>query len=287
MNYLYETHLHTCKASHCAVSRGQDYIAAYKALGYTGIIVTDHFIHGNSCVSRNLSWKDWVNRFCRSYEETREAGEREGLDVFFGWEETFAGDDYLVYGLDKQWLLQHPEAAHWTRRDQYETVRLYGGCVVQAHPFRQHAYIDTLHLSTGCVDGVEAANANNREPSYDALAMKYAQALGLPVTAGTDIHDVQELSHPDMVFGVYLDKKMHTIGDYVRAIRDHTLGGLRMSPGRCDFRGNERVTLPVDIRDKADLSTGEELFSLLERGSILRRDPALSEGPQERVSTGL
>ena len=263
MSYLYETHLHTCQASACALSRGRDYIPAYKAFGYTGIIVTDHFFNGNSCLSRNLSWKDWVDRFCRGYEEAREAGEQQGLDVFFGWEETFDGDDYLVYGLDKEWLLQHPEAAHWTRREQYETVRFYGGCVVQAHPFRQHYYIDTIHLSTACVDAVEVANASNEEQSYDALAMKYAQTLGLPVTAGTDIHDVQDLSHPGMAFGVYLDKKMHTLGDYVAAIREHTLGGLRMSPGRCDFQGNERVKLPVDIRDKADRSTGADLWELL------------------------
>ncbi|MHB9291746.1 hypothetical protein Holit_00829 [Hollandina sp. SP2] len=266
MNYLYETHLHTCKASACALSQGGEYIPAYKALGYTGIIVTDHFFNGNSRLSRNLPWKDWVNQFCQGYEETRKAGEQQGLDVFFGWEETFDGDDYLVYGLDKEWLLQHPEAAHWNRREQYETVKFYGGCVVQAHPFRQHFYIDTIHLAPGCVDAVEVANANNNEQSYDALAMKYAQTLGLPVTAGTDIHDVQELSIPDMVFGVYLDKKMHTIRDYVAAICEHTLGGLQMSPGRCDFQGNERIRLPVDIRDKADRSTGEDIWELLERG---------------------
>ncbi|MDR1031407.1 MAG: PHP domain-containing protein [Treponema sp.] len=271
MNYLYETHLHTCQASACAISRGRDYIRAYKALGYTGIIVTDHFFNGNSCLNRNLSWKDWVNHFCRGYEEAWAAGERQGLDVFFGWEETFDGDDYLVYGLDKEWLMQHPESAHWTRREQYETVRFYGGCVVQAHPFRQHYYIDTIHLSTACVDAVEVANAGNHEQSYDALAMKYAQTLGLPITAGTDIHDATDLRCPDRIFGVYLDRKLHTIKDYVTAIREHTLGKLRMNPGRCDFQGNEQVKLPVDIRDKDDQCTGEDLWDLLERHKRLYR----------------
>ncbi|MDR1956165.1 MAG: histidinol-phosphatase [Treponema sp.] len=262
MSYLYETHLHTCYASACAISRGRDYIKPYKALGYTGIMVTDHFYNGNSNLSRNLTWDAWVHCFCRGYEEAREAGEHYGLQVYFGWEETFDGDDYLVYGLDKAWLLKHPEAAHWTRREQYETVRHYGGCVVQAHPFRQRYYIDTIHLATGCVDAVEAGNAGNAEASDDALAMRYAQKLGLPVTAGTDLHDVQDLT-ADLPFGVYLDTKLRGIEDYVAAIRENTLGNLRIPAGRCDFQGTETVKLPVDIRDGDDRSTGQSLGDLL------------------------
>ncbi|MDR2632961.1 MAG: PHP domain-containing protein [Treponema sp.] len=266
MTYLYETHLHTSQVSACAISRGREYIPAYKALGYAGIIVTDHFVHGNSRLSRGLSWKEWVNHFCRGYEEAREAGKQQALDVFFGWEETFDGDDYLVYGLDKGWLLEHPEAAHWNRREQYETVQFYGGCVVHAHPFRQHYYIDTIHLAPQCVDAVEAANAGNEEASYDALAMSYARALGLPVTAGTDIHSVRQLQGLACPFGVYLDRKMSGIEDYVAAIKGKTLGGLQMSPGRCASTGHERVSLPVDIRDKDDRSTGRDLLELLGSG---------------------
>ncbi|MFP3091111.1 PHP domain-containing protein [Treponema sp. TIM-1] len=262
MSFLYETHLHTCQSSACGVSEGHEYIRNYLALGYTGIMVTDHFFNGNTRINRSLPWKEWVTRFCRGYEDTRRAGERLGLDVFFGWEETFDGDDYLIYGLDKEWLLEHPEAAHWTRREQYETVNLYGGCVVQAHPFRQHYYIDCIHLSTGCVDAVEAANGGNQDPSYDALALAYAQRLGLPITAGSDIHHIDQCQ-TDAMYGVYLDKKMTSINDYVRAIKTHTLAGIRTTPGRCDLRGDEIIRLPVDIRDARDRSTRQDIGELL------------------------
>jgi hypothetical protein len=250
------------QASSCAISRGREYIRGYKILGYTGIIVTDHFFNGNSSIDRNQPWQKWVECFCRGYEDARQEGAKWGLDVFFGWEETFDGDDYLVYGLDKDWLLKHPEAAYWTRREQYEMVHRYGGCVVQAHPFRQHYYIQEIHLSTGCVDGVEVANAGNHEQSYDALAMQYAQRLGIPVTAGSDIHEAAQL-YTDMVFGVYLDKKMETIQDYVTAIRENTLGGLHINPGRCDLQGNEILRLPVDIRDAEDRSTNQDVWDFL------------------------
>ena len=246
MAYLYETHLHTSEASACGRSRGRDYVSRYKDLGYAGIIVTDHFCGGYSAISKNLSWVNWVHQFCLGYESARDEGSRRGLDVFFGWEETFDGDDYLVYGLDKEWLLTHPEVKNWTRKKQHEEVRRYGGCVVQAHPFRQVSYIRRIHLN-GTVDAVEAANGGNLRP-YDALAMSYAQKLGVPVTAGTDIHYAEEIDD-NRVFGVYLDTKIKTIDDYVKVIRNNAITGLKIPPGRCDLQGDENIFLPVDIQD--------------------------------------
>ena len=109
MTYLYETHLHTAGVSKCASSRGAEYIAGYIDKGYSGIIITDHFFNANCALSRKLPWHEWVSRFYHGYEDAKEEGDRRGLDVFFGWEETFDGcDDYLVYGLDKKWLMEHP-----------------------------------------------------------------------------------------------------------------------------------------------------------------------------------
>jgi len=262
MPYLYETHLHTKESSACGVSWGREYIEKYLDLGYAGIIVTDHFYRGNSAVNRNLSWEKWVNNFCRGYEKAREEGERRGLDVFFGWEETFDGDDYLIYGLDKEWLLEHPELRYWTRLEQFRDVRRNGGCVVQAHPFRQYYYIRNILLSTGCVDAVEAANGGN-EPVFDALAWTYAKKLGLPATAGSDIHFTEDI-RSDTVFGVYLDRKIKTISGYVDAIRNNTIAGLKIPAGRFNINRNVRVSLPVDIRDDRDRSTGRKLAELLE-----------------------
>jgi predicted metal-dependent phosphoesterase TrpH len=259
LNYLYETHLHTVIASACGVSRGRDYIRRYIDAGFSGIIVTDHFFRGNTAISRRLPWRKWVNRFCRGYEETREAGERLGLDVFFGWEETFDGcDDYLVYGLDKAWLLDHPESRSWSRGEQFRAVNHYGGCVVQAHPFRERHYISRIILSSGCVNAVEAANAGNGERSYDALAARYADKLGLPKTAGSDIHDAGQFDQGE-IFGVYLDHKIDSIAGYVAAIKEKNIAGLKMSEGRCDYSGNETVSLPVEIRDAQDRSAGVDL----------------------------
>jgi len=251
--YLYETHLHTAEVSKCAASGGADYIAGYKEKGYSGIIVTDHFYNANCALSRKLPWKEWVNQFCWGYENAKREGDRLGLDVFFGWEETFDGcDDYLIYGLDKNWLLAHPEVRNWTRGEQYRAVRDAGGCVVQAHPFRQRFYISKVVLSTGCVDGIEAANGGHDDPSFDALANRYALKLGKPVTAGTDIHDIMDIQYGKL-FGVYSNKKLNSIEDYVSMILNNEIAGLKTDDDRLNYYGSEHISIPVEIRDKNDM----------------------------------
>ena len=227
-------------------------MGCYQDLGYSGIIVTDHFFNGHTAVPRGLPWREWVKQFCRGYEEARNEGERRGFDVFFGWEETFDDcDDYLVYGLDREWLLEHPEARRWTRGEQFSAVRAAGGCVVQAHPFRQHYWIKRVVLSAGCVDGVEAANLGNAERSYDALAMRYARKLGLPVTAGSDIHAVEQAWVGNLA-GVFVEEKLGGIGDFVSAIRNKKIAGIKAPKGRCDWHGGERASIPVELRDGRD-----------------------------------
>jgi len=225
-------------------------------MGYTGIIVTDHFYNGNCALSRKLPWEEWVNRFYRGYENAKEEGDRQGLDVFFGWEETFDYcDDYLIYGLDKQWLLEHPEVRTWTRGQQYRAVRDAGGCVVQAHPFRQRYYISRVVLSTGCVDAVEVVNGGHNDVSYDALACRYAKKIGKPMTAGTDIHIADSIYNEEL-FGVYLEKKLNSIEDYVKMILNNDIIGIKTGKSRLLYHGNERVSLPVELRDKNDKITG-------------------------------
>jgi hypothetical protein len=254
--YLYETHLHTSPVSKCAISRGSDYIAGYKDLGYTGIIVTDHFYNANCSLSRKLPWDEWVNRFCQGYEDALNEGERRGLDVFFGWEETFDGcDDYLIYGLDKNWLLEHPEVRFWTRGEQYRIVKEAGGCVVQAHPFRHRNYIPRIVLSPECVDAVEIVNGGHIDFSFDALACRYAKKIGKTAVAGTDIHDASDVYYND-TFGVYLDKKLNSASDYVKLILNNEIIGLKTNEDRLIFYGTEDVKLPVEIWDKNDSITG-------------------------------
>jgi hypothetical protein len=264
MSYLYETHLHTAQGSACASAPGRDYIKYYRDAGYTGIFVTDHFYGGNCVISRNLPWKEWVKQYCRGYEEAREEGARQGLDVFFGWEETFDGDDYLIYGLDKDWLLAHPEAKGWGRKEQYRAVKDAGGCVVHAHPFRQHHYIQRVTLIPELIDAVEAANAGNHAQYYDALALRYARKLNLPVTAGSDIHHIDQAAAGN-TYGVYLDKKLESANDFAAVIKAGAGLNLKTDKGRCESQGDEIIELPLEILDKNERRVSRDFWGFLQK----------------------
>ena len=108
--FKYEMHLHTRQGSKCAASEGKEYVEFYRSLGYTGMVVTDHFFHGNTRPDRKLPWHQYMEEFLGGYSDAKEAAEGKDFDVFFGVEELFdCLDEYLIYGLEPEWFISHPE----------------------------------------------------------------------------------------------------------------------------------------------------------------------------------
>ena len=219
--YLYETHLHTSEGSRCGRVTGAEQARNFKEWGYTGVVITDHFIGGNTAVDRSLPWKEWVEGFCRGYENAKEEGDKIGLQVFFGWESGYEGTEFLVYGLDKQWLLDHPEIRDCSIEEQYALVHAGGGIVIHAHPFRVEPYIKAVRLFPDYVDAVEGINAthssvnsvSHRNSAWNDEAIAYAKAHDLPITSGSDQHK------PDPIGGgMIFRRKMRDIHDFSQAI---------------------------------------------------------------------
>lgn len=259
--YLYETHLHTSEASLCAQNSGAEYPAHYRALGYQGIIVTDHFFNGNTTIPANLPWEERVRLFCMGYRNAREAGDRMGFQVFFGWESRYHWDEYLVYGLSPEWLAAHPEIVTCDPPAQHRLVRAGGGVVVQAHPFRERGYMSEISLRPYDVDGVEVANAGN-DPAQDALAFRYARRFDLPMTAGSDAHMFAHAAR-GRALGVAFDAPLADIGDYVRVLRERRAIGLNAPAGRFDGFAPEGIRLPVyafDAEGRAMDTSARTLF---------------------------
>ncbi len=217
MPYKYETHLHTSGSSACGRSEGHEYIDGFLSLGYDGIFLTEHFYLGNTCIPRELPWKEWAYRFCESYYKTKEAGDRAGLKVFFGWETSYGtGEDFLIYGLSPEWLALHPEITGLNQEEQYEFVKSEGGLVVQAHPFRERYYMDEIRLHPNHCDAWEVANSSN-EPYQDRIAYEYAMEHNMKMTCGSDIHNAK-LIDGDWLFPMELDESLESEKDYVRII---------------------------------------------------------------------
>ena len=185
--YKYEMHLHTYPVSGCAKVSVKDNIEFYKALGYDGIFITNHFLDGNlNAEYRHLPYEEKIKFYFSDYEEGVKLGAEVGLRVFCGLEMSLAGTDFLVYGLDKQWWLDHPEVMDMKKSVQLPFLMENGAIIFQAHPFREAKYIDHIRLFP-CVDGIEVINAE-RTDFVNQMAELYADHYGKLKIAGTDKH---------------------------------------------------------------------------------------------------
>lgn len=185
--YLYETHLHTFPVSKCARAGVRDSLEFYKELGYAGVFITNHFIDGNINIDKSLPYEERIRFFFSDYEEGVRIGKEIGISVFCGLEMSYKGTDFLVYGLDKEYFLSHPELEGMKKSEQLPILIGDGGFVVHAHPFRESSYIDHIRLFPRCVQGVEVYNAN-RKPHENEMAERYADFYGLYHLSGTDNH---------------------------------------------------------------------------------------------------
>lgn len=246
MNYLYETHLHTVQGSACGRSEGREYPQIYKRLGYAGIFVTDHFFQGNCAVPKELPWRQRVDAYMAGYRDAKAEGDRIGFDVFFGIEQNFEGDEYLVYGIDAEFLYANPEIETWTRPELIRHVHEYGGAVVQAHPFRERGYLKEIHLMPCGVDAVEGINTANHMPEQDELAVRYAQNLGLRMTCGNDIHRAEAIL-PEIIGATVTQRKIESSRDFADLIRSSEPMTAWAPDRRGEWTGSAQTHLPVIV----------------------------------------
>ena len=207
--------MHTSYVSACAVSTGKEQIRAYKDKGYAGIIVTDHFINGNTTCPKHISWKKRMEFIAAGYEKTKEEGDKRGLDVFFGWEFSIRYSDFLTYGLGLDFLIENPDIDKLNIEGYSRLVRKCGGYIAQAHPYRDAWYIENKFPVEPCfIDGIEVYNtSDNKETNGKALA--FAKRHNLPMQAGSDSHD----SYMPFLSGIKLQKKAESIFDIINAIK--------------------------------------------------------------------
>ena len=187
--YRYETHLHTSPVSACAKKTVRENLEFYRSIGYDGVFITNHFLDGNSMDRKNteMPYEEKIFRYFTDYEDGVRIGKEIGIRVFFGAELSYKGTDFLIYGLQKDWFLKHPEIMDMKKSEELPFLMSEGALVIHAHPYREDFYIDHIRLYPRCVEGVEVLNAN-RTPLENRLAEQYADAYGLCRTAGSDNH---------------------------------------------------------------------------------------------------
>jgi predicted metal-dependent phosphoesterase TrpH len=160
----------------------------YKSLGYQGVFITNHFIDGNINCDKSLPYAERIEFYFSDYEEGVRIGKEIGISVFCGIESSYKGTDFLIYGLDKAWFLEHSEIESMKKSEMLPVLAQAGALIVQAHPFREAKYIDHIRLFPRYIHGVEIYNAK-RSDFENKLAKQYAKNYGLIYFAGSDTHD--------------------------------------------------------------------------------------------------
>jgi histidinol phosphatase-like PHP family hydrolase len=214
-SFKYEMHTHTNEVSRCASIPADELVQFYKDQGFSGVCITDHFLNGNTRVPKDLSWAEQVELFCEGYEKALLQGQKIGIDVFFGWEYSYHGSDFLTYGLDKNWPLNHPEVMELSVNAYLDLVRSEGGLVMHAHPFRESSYIEMIRLFPRRVDGIEIINAN-RKDFENERAEEFAKNYDLLQIAGSDNHH----GHQERLSGIRLARPVSDGRDLIDAIQN-------------------------------------------------------------------
>ena len=215
--FLYETHLHTFPASACATALSYAQVRAYKDRGYAGIIVTDHFINGNSSCPSGLTWEEKMTFLVRGYEDAKVEGDLCGLDVFFGFEFCVGDIEFLTYGLTPALLYQTPGLDRMGIKEFSAFVRRAGGYLAQAHPYRKAPWIAKSEpVDPRLIDGMEVFNAGDLGADSNKKAEKFARLHNIPMQTGTDSH------HEQLTFvsGIGLKKRAESIEDVIKAIKN-------------------------------------------------------------------
>lgn len=215
--YKFEIHLHTKACSACAVSDGIEMVDAAKAAGYSGIVITNHFYHGNTAVDRNLDWEDFVETYNKDYLATRNYGKKQGIQVFFGIEEGFApGKEMLIYGISPKQLKEHPEFIMLGAKEKAELVHSLGGAVICAHPFRNRSYIpdpDAIPDMT-MFDGIEMYNLGNDEQA-NLKAEFFVKENKIIPTSGGDVHVAKGFGYA----GIAFETPIKSYKDFVKRLK--------------------------------------------------------------------
>ena len=213
--FYYETHVHTSPVSACAKVSVEEMLKAYKKAGYAGVFMTDHFIDGNlNLEARVKPYEERIEYYFSAYEEGKAIGDEIGIDVFLGIEMSYGGTDFLVYGIDKEWCLAHPDMHKMRKSELLKLMMDDGALIIQAHPFREAAYIDHIRLFPRQIHGVEVFNAN-RNDFENKLAEQYAENYNLIRFAGSDNHTGK---NQKLLGGIATERPIESVQDFIEMV---------------------------------------------------------------------
>ena len=182
MTYKTELHTHTAEVSPCGKFLASEVVDTYIEAGFSTLVITDHFRY-YVLDDAGITWRQKVDHFLAGYRRAK-AHANGRLEVLFGIELQFVGEhnDYLVYGIDEDFLYGNPDIHKMTLRS-FRAILPPNAIIIHAHPFRSGSTITDPDL----IDGFEAYNGGTGDIHNEFAAM-WVERYGKIKTSGSDYH---------------------------------------------------------------------------------------------------
>ncbi len=195
--YLTELHLHTKESSSCLQIPAKEMIQEYKKQGYSTIVITDHCSKSKMDRLGDISWKEKIDYVYKGFNIAKKYGNELDMNILLGVEITLeiTDSDYLVYGIDKEFLYENKNIYEYTLEKLYKLCNKKGYLLVQAHPFRDDIQLAPLEY----IDGIEVFNGCQDEVSRNDKALEYGESTNKILTSGSDFHRLDDLARGGII----------------------------------------------------------------------------------------
>ncbi len=189
MNYKSDLHCHTIDVSKCADLDLEEMVENYIKLGYTTIVITDHFSPATFEDKEHLSWSEKCDFYVSGYKRAKKIADGR-INILLGMEyrNIHTYNDYLVFGVTEDFLKKY-NTEEGNILDMH--LKEFAGIVheenmliYQAHPFRNLMTV----LKPGNTDGIEVLNAHKGHDSRNEIALHWAKKYNLLMCGGSDCH---------------------------------------------------------------------------------------------------
>ncbi len=183
--FKYDLHVHTSPVSKCGDFSPEEVIDRYAALGFSGVVITNHF--SKSVLGDFTSAESFTQYYLGDYKLAQSYGAQKGVQVFLGMEIRFPenDNDYLVYGIEEDDVIKAYDYIFTDYETFYRGFKNDKNIIVQAHPFRNSCVLQNIDI----LDGIEVFNMHPGHNSRVGVAAKLVHDNpGLLITGGTDFH---------------------------------------------------------------------------------------------------
>ena len=171
--FLFDPHTHTAETSKCGHLPAAEVVDRYVRHGFSGLVVTDH-LHPEylSRIDTDHDWNKVMDHYLSGYHASRKRGDEVGFQVILGAELRFPenDNDYLVYGIDEDWLRSNPYVCCMSAREFWQKFHDQV-LIIHAHPYRDGNTV----VFEDAVHGTEIINGNPRHDNHNDLALDLAR----------------------------------------------------------------------------------------------------------------